>query len=199
MSKIKLFAILGVLALIGTVWFQQKQIQNIKAERDRFEENNNAILSEMKQWQIDSTTMATDVKTLRFTIDELERYRAKDMVEIEQMGVKIRDLESIAKHNIDIDAPISVPIKDGITIIDSIPIISKIVKMTTPHISIDAMILRDTLIGTIHLPVTIRQAVWVEYKRKCIFWKRPTGVHQTITSDNPYVKINYSEYINIQK
>lgn len=88
MNKIKL---LGVLAFIGlgmAVWVQQRHIVSIKKERDRYQMNSNALLSEMKEWRIDSTTMATDVKTLRLTVDEMERYRAEDLVKINQMGVK---------------------------------------------------------------------------------------------------------------
>ena len=199
MTKIKLFALLGILALIGTVWIQQKRITTIKAERDRQTTNTNALLSEQRQWQIDSTTMATDVKSLRFTVDEMERYRAEDLTKIELMGVKIKDLEALAKHDIVVEAPIEAPVRDSVIIRDSIPVISKVVQMTTPHISIDAVIENDTLIGSVNLPVTLRQAVWVEYKRRCLFWRRPVAVHQTITSDNPYVQINYSEYINIHK
>lgn len=47
-------------------------------------------------------------------------------------------------------------------------------------------------------PVMLRQAVWVEYKGWW-FWKRVKAVHQTISSDNPYAEIRYSEYICIRK
>ncbi|MFI3294280.1 MAG: DUF6549 family protein [Rikenellaceae bacterium] len=199
MTKIKLFGFIAVLVMAGTIWIQQKRITNIKAERDRQTYNNDVLLSEIEQWKIDSTTMATDVKSLRFTLDEMERYRAEDLTKIEQMGVKIKDLEAMAKHDIVVDAPIEAQVRDSVIIRDSIPVISKVVQMTTPHISIDAVIENDTLIGSVNLPVTLRQAVWVEYKRRCLFWRRPVAVHQTITSDNPYVQINYSEYINIHK
>ncbi|MFR9542948.1 MAG: DUF6549 family protein [Rikenellaceae bacterium] len=103
-----------------------EEIQNIKAERDRYEQNNNAMFSVMKQWKIDSTTMATDVKSLRFTVDEMERYRAEDLTKIEQMGVKIKDLEAAAKHNLEVNAPISAPIRDTIIIRDSIPCVGTV-------------------------------------------------------------------------
>ena len=53
--------------------------------------------------------------------------------------------------------------------------------------------------GQIRIPVTLHQAVWIEYKRRWLFWKRVKAVHQTISSDNPYVEIRYSEYILLQK
>lgn len=199
MNKFRILLILGFMVLVGVVWIQQKRIITIKSERDRQISNNDVLQSDLRQWQIDSTTMATDAKSLRFTVDEMERYRAEDVAKIEAMGLKIKDLEATAKHHLEVDAPILAPIIDTVIIRDLEPIAVKAVAMNTPHISINAIIENDMLVGSIQLPVTIQQAVWIEYKRRWIFWKRPVAVHQTITSDNPYVKINYSEYIKITK
>ncbi|GAK36584.1 DUF6549 family protein [Bacteroides graminisolvens] len=199
MNKIKL---LGVLAFIGlgmAVWVQQRHIVSIKKERDRYQMNSNALLSEMKEWRIDSTTMATDVKTLRLTVDEMERYRAEDLVKIKQMGVKIKNLKAAAKHQLEVNADIKASVRDSIVIRDTVPVIVKSVSMITPYLQLSGIIEKDSLIGKIHLPVTLRQAVWIEYKRRWLFWKKVVAIHQTITSDNPHVEIKYSEYIIIQK
>lgn len=191
--------LVAIVLLIGVVSLQQCQVKRLKNERDRHQMNSDALLSDMKQWQIDSTTMATDAKTLRFTVDELARYRADDVEKIKQMKVKIKNLESAAKHQIEVNAPITAPVRDSIILRDTVPVVVKSVKMITPYIQLSGIIEKDTLIGTIKLPVTLRQAVWVEYKRRWIFWKKVVAVHQTITSDNPHVEIKYSEYITIQK
>lgn len=199
MNKIKL---LGVLAFIGlgmAVWVQQRHIVSIKKERDRYQMNSNALLSEMKEWRIDSTTMATDVKTLRLTVDEMERYRAEDLVKIKQMGVKIKNLKAAAKHQLEVNADIKASVRDSIVIRDTVPVIVKSVSMITPYLQLSGIIEKDSLIGKIYLPVTLRQAVWIEYKRRWLFWKKVVAIHQTITSDNPHVEIKYSEYIIIQK
>ena len=199
MNKIKL---LGVLAFIGlgmAVWVQQRHIVSIKKERDRYQMNSNALLSDMKVWRIDSTTMATDVKTLRLTVDEMERYRAEDLVKIKQMGVKIKNLKAAAKHQLEVNADIKASVRDSIVIRDTVPVIVKSVSMITPYLQLSGIIEKDSLIGKIHLPVTLRQAVWIEYKRRWLFWKKVVAIHQTITSDNPHVEIKYSEYIIIQK
>ena len=73
------------------------------------------------------------------------------------------------------------------------------VEMVSPHIQLDAVIDNDSLNGDIQLPVNLQQTVWAEYKRKSLFWKKVKGIHQTISSDNPYVDIKYSEYIQIDK
>ena len=199
MNKIRLFGIIAFLLLVATVWVQQRRIVSIRQERDRYQQNSDALLSDMKQWRVDSTSMATDVKSLRLTVDEFKRYRADDLAKIKQMGVKIKNLEAAAKHQLEVNAEITAQVKDSVVIRDTVPVLVKSVSMVTPHIQLSGIIERDSLIGKIHLPVTLRQAVWIEYKRRWLFWKKVVAVHQTITSDNPHVEIKYSEYITIQK
>lgn len=198
MNKIKLFGIIAFLLLVVTVWVQQKRIVSIRQERDRYQQNSDALLSDMKQWRVDSTSMATDVKSLRLTVDEFKRYRAEDLFKIKQMGIKIKNLEATAKHQLEVNANITAPVKDSVVIRDTVPVLIKSVSMVTPHIRLSGIIEKDSLIGKIHLPVTLRQAVWIEYKRRWLFWKKVVAVHQTITSDNPHVEIKYSEYIQIK-
>lgn len=199
MNKFSLY-LLAAIVLLGTaLWIQQKRITQISRERDRYQINNDALLSDMRQWQIDSVTMATDVKWLLMTSDEFEHYRAEDAAKIKQMGIKIKNLEAAAKHQLEVNAPIAAQIRDSIIIRDTVPVVIKTVSMNTPYLKLAGTIENDSLVGSIHLPVTLRQAVWVEYKRRWLLWKKVKAVHQTITSDNPHVEITFSEYIFIQK
>lgn len=197
MNKLKFVGIFAFILLGVAVWVQQRRIVSIQKERDRHQMNGDALLSDMRQWQIDSATMATDVKTLRLTIDELERYRGEDLTKIERMGIKIKNLEAVAKHQLEVNAPIKAEVRDSVVIRDTIPVNVKSVSMATPYIRLSGIIEKDSLVGNIHLPVTLRQAVWIEYKRRWLFWKRVKAVHQTVSSDNPYVEIKFSEYITI--
>ncbi len=188
-----------VAALVGTVWLQQRKVVRLKEERDRQEQNSDALLSEMKRWQVDSVTMATDVKTLRLSVDEFKRYRANDLAKIKEMGIKIKHLEAAAKHEIEVDAPIHAVIRDSVVVRDSVVMRVQAVSMVNPYIQLHGVIERDSLIGSVRLPVTLRQAMWIEYKRRWLFWKKVKAAHQIITTDNPYVEVKYSEFINIQK
>ena len=175
MNKIKIILTLGFIGLIAAVCIQQKRISNIKSERDRYASNNNSLLSDIRQWKVDSTTMATDARSLRLTIQELKEHRAEDLGKIKAMGVKIKDLEAVAKHSLSVKAPIAVPIRDTLILRELMPIPAKHVKITNPHLSMDATIIKDSLVGNISLPVTIQQAIWIEYKRCWIFWKKVIG------------------------
>lgn len=199
MSRSSIFILLILLSMSGTILIQHKRIDTIKAERDRQSSNNQVLQSEVKRWQIDSTTMAVDAKSLRLTINEMEQCRAEDISKIREMGVKIRNLEAAAKHRLEIEATMQAPVRDTVIVRESEPVSALSIKVETPHIYLDGLIEDRVFSGKIKMPITLRQAVWVEYKRYWLFWKRPTMVHQTITSDNPYAQISYSEYIKIEK
>lgn len=191
------FAWYAVLALCLVIYVQHRRTVRLMADRDRYRRNSEALLSDVRRFRIDSATTALDVLALHLSVNELERYRAEDLAKIKAMGVKIRNLEAAAKHRIEVAAPIDAIIRDTIIVRDTVPVAVQRVEMLTPHIQMRGLIEGGRLRGEIRVPVTLRQAVWIEYKRRWIFWKRVKSVHQTITSDNPYVEVKYSEYIKI--
>lgn len=193
------FAWYAVLALCLVVYVQHRRSVRLTDERDRYRHNSEVLLSDVRRFRIDSATTAVDVKALRLSVSEFERYRAEDMAKIKAMGVKIRKLEAAAKHRMEVAAPIDATIRDTIIIRDTVPVAVQRVEMHTPHIQMRGIIEEGRLRGDIWLPVTLRQAVWIEYKRRWIFWKRVKAVHQTISSDNPYITVKYSECVRIEK
>lgn len=186
-----------IVVLGGVVWLQRRNTVLLKAERDRYRLNNTALLSEVKRLQVDSATMALDTKTLRLTLDEYKRFRAEDAATIKRLGIKVKNLEAAARHEMEIAGPIDAAVRDTVIIRDTVPILRQKVEMLTPHIELSGIIEDERLKGSIRIPVTLNQAVWVEY-RGWWFWKRVKAVHQSIFSDNPYVEIKYSEYIKIK-
>lgn len=173
--------------------------QRLIEEKDSYKSNTEALMSEVRRIQADSSTMALDIKTLTMSLDEYKWFRAEDEEKIKKLGIRIKDLEATAKHNVEVDAPIDAEIKDSVMIRDTVPVFLKAVRMDTPYLKINGIIENDRLTGKINLPVTLNQAFWIEYKHKFLWWRwKVKAIHQTISSDNPYVKIKYSEYIKIK-
>lgn len=193
------YLFLAVVLLGITVAILWQRNGRLRGERDRYRSNTEALLSDMRRMQVDSTTMAVDVNTLRLTVDEYKRLRSEDAEMIKRLGVKIKHLTAAARHEIEVAGPIDAAVKDTLVVRDTVPVLRQKVEMITPHIRLTGIIEDNRLKGEIRVPVTLHQAVWIEYKRRWIFWKRVKAVHQTISSDNPYVEIRYSEYIQIQK
>lgn len=191
------FLIIAVLSGITISLLRSRQ--RLIEERDSYKSNTEALMSEVRRIQADSSTMALDIKTLTMSLDEYKRFRAEDEEKIKKLGIRIKDLEATAKHNVEVDAPIDAEIKDSVMIRDTVPVFLKAVRMDTPYLKINGIIENDRLTGKINLPVTLNQAFWIEYKHKFLWWRwKVKAIHQTISSDNPYVKIKYSEYIKIK-
>lgn len=191
------FLIIAVLSGITISLLRSRQ--RLIEERDSYKSNTEALMSEVRRIQADSSTMALDIKTLTMSLDEYKRFRAEDEEKIKKLGIRIKDLEAAAKHNVEVDAPIDAEIKDSVMIRDTVPVFLKAVKMDTPYLKINGIIENDRLTGKINLPVTLNQAFWIEYKHKFLWWRwKVKAIHQTISSDNPYVEIKYSEYIKIK-
>ena len=196
MRKVLLIAIAVLSVAVAILW---QRASRLGRERDRYRSNTEVLLSDLKRIQVDSATMAVDVKSLRLTVDEYKRFRAEDAEQLKRLGVKIRNLEAAARHEIEVSGPIDAVVRDTVVIRDTVPVLRQKVEMLTPHIRLTGLIEDERLRGEIRIPVTLHQAVWIEYKRRWLFWKRVKAVHQTISSDNPYVEIGYSEYIQMQK
>ena len=198
MNKILVKCLLVAVVLLGgAVWLQYRYTVRLQSERVRYLSNTTALLSEVKRMQVDSATMALDAKTLQLTLDEYKRFRAEDAATIKRLGIKVKNLEAAARHDMEVTGPIDAIVRDTIIIRDTAPILRQKVEMLTPHIELSGIIEDERLKGSIRIPVTLNQAVWVEY-RGWWFWKRVKALHQTISSDNPYVEIKYSEYIKIK-
>lgn len=193
------YLFLAVVLLGITVAILWQRNGRLRSERERYRSNTEALLMDMKRLRVDSTTMAVDVNTLRLTVDEYKRLRAEDAEMIKRLGVKIKHLTAAARHEIEVTGPIDAAVKDTLVVRDTVPVLRQKVEMITPHIQLRGLIEEERLKGEIRIPVMLHQAVWIEYKRRWIFWKRVKAVHQTISSDNPYVEIRYSEYISFEK
>lgn len=191
------FLLVAVALLLGACALMWRHTGKITRERDRYRQNSETLLSDIERIRIDSNRMAVDVKTLRLSVSEFERYREEDAKLIKKLGIRIRNLEAAAKHRISVEADITSPVKDSVIVRDTVLVPVKTVEMVNPHIEFRGMIVDSVLKAKVRVPVTLNQIVWVEYKRRWIFWKRIKAIHQTIVSDNPYVQIEYSDYIKI--
>lgn len=188
-----LIVILGI-----TTWVLYERGQRLLEERDTYISNTNALLSDIQRMKIDSSKSAVDVKTLKLTLDEYKSYRVEDLAMIKQMGVEIKTLKSVARHDLVIDAPFQTEVRDTIYFKDTTRVMFQVINMETPYLKITGCIMDKQLKGNIILPVTLNQAIWIEYKHHFLWWRwKVKAIHQTIMTDNPHVKIKYSEFINI--
>lgn len=200
LNKITSLLLIIVVVLGITTYGLYVRSNRLQKERDTYKQNTYSLLSDFKRIQIDSTTMAADTKVLKLTLDEYKQYRAEDLETIKKMKAQIKSLQVAAKHELEVNAPISANLRDTLILRDTTTIKIKTIEVNTPHLQINGIIDNNQLTGRIYLPVNLHQSVWVEHKHRFLWWKWGVkAVHQTISSDNPHVQIKYSEYIQISK
>ena len=199
MSKLTSFSLLAMAVLLVVIHMLRVQVKKLQQERDRYSANTEALLSDITRMQVDSCTTAATVQTLRLSANEYEKFRNADATTIKKMGIRIKDLEAAAKHEVVVKVPVNATVRDTIIVRDSSAITVQKVEMNTPYIQLSGLIQENRLSGRIHVPVILQQAIWIEYKRHWIFFRRVKAVYKTISSNNPHVEIKYSEFINIQK
>jgi cell division protein FtsL len=199
-NRLNTILILFILLLGCSAFLLYRHSKQLEAERNKYQHNTDALISDVKRLRVDSTTTAIDIKTLRLTLDEYRQYRTEDAEKIRKLGVKLSDLQMAAKHSLEINAPLEASIQDSLIIRDTVRVEVKTLEVNTPYLQISGVIENSRLAGNIHLPVTLHQAVWIEHKHRFLCWRWGVkAVHQTVASDNPHVEIKYSEVIEIRK
>ena len=151
MNRLDKTLLITVLLLGGILWLQHRWTIRLTEERDRFRMNSTALLSDVKRMRTDSATMALDAKALRLTIDEYEEFRAEDAETIRRLGVKIRNLEAAARHEVEVKAPIDAAVRDTLIVRDTVPLLRQKVEMVTPHIHFSGLIEENRLKGDIKI------------------------------------------------
>lgn len=182
------FLTLGILvSIILNIWLFTDRGKLIKS-RDKYQQNTETLLSDIRQYKLDSTRIATETSRLQLTIEEYKRYKEKDTKTIKELGISIKRLKASIQHQASVNVPINVPVKDSVVYKDSLIMIPTI-KLSNKYVNIDAIIENNTLKGSMSLDVQLKQFVYVEPKYRFLWFKWGIkGINQVIISDNPYVK-----------
>lgn len=190
---------LGIfISTILNIWLFTDRGKLIES-RDKYQQNTETLLTDIRQYKLDSTRSATESSRLQLTIEEYKKYREEDTKTIKELGINIKRLKASIQHQVSIDVPIDVPVRDSIVYRDSLIKVPSI-KLSNKYVNIDATIENNTLKGAMSLEVWLKQFIYIEPKHRFLWFKWGVkGINQAIISDNPYVKINYSEFIEISK
>ena len=166
-------------------------------DRNKYKENTESLLTGIKRLQIDSSRNAVETNRLRLTINELEEVRSSYLKTIDELGIRIKQLQSVARQDIDLETPIAIKV-DSTNYLDIIE--GKPIELfeSDPYKDIKLTIKKDSVIGSVQMTANLTQYIYADYKHKFLWWMWGLrGVKQIVICDNPYIKINYSEYIEI--
>ena len=93
-TKIYLFIAAVFAALIFWTSIQTSRLNSVKAERDVYMNNTNALLMDVAIYKTNDSLNAATVGELQMTLSEYKKYRADDLALIKTLQTKNRDLAS---------------------------------------------------------------------------------------------------------
>lgn len=192
-----------VVAILVALGIQRGRIKSIRAERDTYKNNTEALLTDSREYAVRDSLSAARVQTLELTLSEYKRFRANDLALIEDLNLRVKDLQAVsAAQAKTIIALSSVP-KDTIIITrDSIVIPARKVSCGDAYYDFEGLITEDSFTGHIAVRDSLLLTESVEYKRFLGFLWRTRKVKSRqvdIVSRNPYTKILDIEHIVIRK
>lgn len=183
--------------MAAIIYYQHDTLQEVKKDRDTYQNNTYGLLNDIEELRKDSLEQAYQIQSLSFTVDEYKTYRAEDLNTIKSLKLKLKHVQSVSQQSLEVNVPIETPLVREHA--DSVlkPITS--VRLVNPHISFNGTIQNDSLIAKIQVPIQLTQIVHKVPKHKFLWWSWGCkGIKQIIVTNNPYVNLKYSEYIEIR-
>lgn len=163
-------------------------------ENQRLRANERALKHGVTLYQTEADRSAASVKALTLELDEFKRLHRQDRRTIEDMGIRLRRMESYAKSVTASTILDTVILRDTVILHDSL----KYAYYATPWTSLLALLNRDTLKYEVINYDTLHQVIHRVPRR---FWFIPYGtkaIRQEVTCSNPNTRLVYTEYIELE-
>lgn len=192
-------AILAALMIIQIV-IQDKKINQLTEERDKYKTNTEVLLSDVKEYKIRDSLSAARVGSLELTIKEFEQLRAGDAALINELKGKNRDLERLSKAQAQTIIDLSNTPKDTVILVDSIPVKAKKIHAGDRWYDFEGLLTENKFEGRLSVRDSLVIAETVRYK-KFLFWKTKKIKDRRVDciSLNPHTTILGIEHIIIDQ
>ena len=167
---------------------------NLWDENQRLSANERVLREGITHYQTKARRSAASVETLTLELDEFKRQHKEDRATIEDMGIRLRRMESYAKSVTASTIRDTVILRDTIIRSDSV----RYTHHTTAWTTLSAILHRDTLSYEIITYDTLHQVIH-RVPRK--LWFIPYGtraIRQEVTCSNPNSRLVYTEYLEIK-
>jgi len=208
MNKYFIFAII---ACIGFIFSSVKSCKSTQQERDRLSNNQRALLEDITLYRTKDSLSAASVEKLTLTKNELEKYNGKLAQTVKDLGIKVKNLQSVSQTVTATNYTATATVKDSI-----VPRIDRLsqaadeagktafdtlhcVKYSDAYLSFEGCSLNNELNFKIKSVDTLIQIVHRVPKRWLFFRYGTKAIRQEILSKNPHTNIIYTEYIELSK
>ena len=194
-----------ILAVAAAFWVQQKRINNLTVERDKYRSNTETLLQDVKTYQTKDSLNAAKVGVLELKLSEFEKYRASDAELIKTLQAKNRDLERVTTTQMETINELRATVRDSIVYLpgDTVTTVLRCVDIVEPYFELHGCVTPDGQFTGTHINRDSLLIVeTVQYKRWLGFlWKTKKIKNREIdvVSKNPATKILGVEFVTIEK
>lgn len=193
-----------IMAVAAAFWFQQKRINNLTVERDKYRSNTETLLQDVRTYQTKDSLNAAKVGNLELKLSEYKKYRADDAALIKSLQTKNRDLQRVMTAQMETINELRANVRDSIVYLpgDTVTTVLRCIEYSDKWVDFDGCIINNTFSGKIITRDSLLITESVQYKRWLGFlWKtkRIKNREFDIVSKNPNSKITGFEVITIEK
>ena len=199
--KFAVLAVVIIAAAISVVW-ADRTINRLTAERDKYRNNTETLLSDVETYRVLDSLNAARVQSLELTVKEFERFRADDAALIKELKQRNRDLAAVNKTQSQTIIDLRAIPRDTVVVRDSIPIPAVAVHCGDAWFDFDGLLTKTEFTGTLSNRDSLIVAESVQYKRFLGFlWKtnKVKNRRVDVVSKNPHTSILGVEHIVIEK
>jgi hypothetical protein len=188
-----------VLLLGGAVVVQQKRIAAVRRENRTLSRNVSALLETAETYRVRDSLHAAGIGALELKASEYERFRAEDARLIDELHIRLKRAESIAKSATESRYEITTVVRDTVVVSENRADTARTFSHRTPYIELDGVLRPDTVEVSIVTRDTLLQVVH-RVPRRFLFIRYGTkAIRQEVVSTNPHTEITYHEYIRLRK
>lgn len=172
----------------------------LKAEKERLDGNQTALLEKVEFYQTESGKSAASVQALTLSKSEVEKHCADLTNTVKELHLKVKRLQSASMTATKTEVTVQTIVKDSIIYRDTSYLKIQAIQWKDPWINVDGLIMPDKKIDLrIQTVDTLFQVVHRVPKQWLFFRWGTRAIRQEIISRNPHTRIVYSEYIELKK
>lgn len=193
-----------IMAVAAAFWVQQSRIKRLTDERDKYRNNTETLLQDVRTYQTKDSLNAAKVGNLELKLSEYKKYRADDAALIKSLQTKNRDLQRVTTAQMETINELRATVRDSIVYLpgDTVTTVLRCIEYSDKWVDFDGCIINNTFSGKIITRDSLLIAETVQYKRWLGFlWKTKKIKNRQIdvVSKNPATKILGVEFVTIEK
>lgn len=195
MSKISLYA---NIALVITVAILFSWLQNVRQEKNRLANNQEALLSDVNYYKTEAGNSAASVQMLELSKSELEKQCTDLTKTVQDLNIKVKRIQAAAQTATKTEVEIQTVVRDSIVYRDR-PVSLKVINWRDPWVSLNGVLDGENFSAKIESVDTLTHVVHRVPKKFLFFRYGVKAIKLDVVSKNPHSKIVFTEYIELKK